>query len=178
MPKIIAKKLLSIIAEELIVMVRVDQEMRNKWMDARSEGKEDLFYFDPDIDKKNSARLKDIIDLIGWPTIPLVGEEASKNAWILAQHADHDHEFQKKCLELMINTPEGEISKRNIAYLTDRVAVQENHPQTYGTQFANAENGKVKIGKVIDPKNLDKRRKEAGLEPIAEYKDNFNKSLL
>jgi hypothetical protein len=74
-------------------MVEIDQKMRKKAMKTGILNKK--------IDKKNTLKMKKIIKQYGWPTISMVGEKASKNAWLLVQHADHDVEFQKKCLKLM-----------------------------------------------------------------------------
>lgn len=52
--------------------------------------------WDKKIDKKNTLKIKKIIERYDWPTINLVGKKASKNAWLLVQHADHDVKFQKK----------------------------------------------------------------------------------
>ena len=163
------------IAAELKEMVRLDQEMRNKIKIARAEGKDEMYYFDASIDLRNTERMKEIIGQIGWPTISLVGENASHDAWLLVQHSDHDTEFQKKCLELMEEAPDGEVNKRNIAYLTDRIAVHSGQPQIYGTQFSTSENGELTMGNVIDPENLDKRRKEVGLNPFADYLERSTK---
>jgi hypothetical protein len=38
-------------------------------------------------DPAHQRRLGEIVDQIGWPTIPLVGPEASQAAWQIAQRA-------------------------------------------------------------------------------------------
>ena len=52
------------------------------------------------IDDKNRTRLKEIVDQYGWPGKSMVGKDGAQAAWLLAQHADADHAFQKKCLAL------------------------------------------------------------------------------
>lgn len=126
------------------------------------------------IDKKHTKRLKEIIEKIGWPNKTKVGEQASKNAWLLAQHADLDLEFQEKCLELMMKELEGEVRKRDIAYLTDRIFVAKGLPQRYGTQFyKNEDTQKYSLQDVEDPENIEKRREEMGLESIRENVKSF-----
>ena len=65
--------------------------------------------------------------------------------------------------------PEGDVPKRDIAYLEDRVATNHGRPQIYGTQFHNNSDGQLEPLPIQDPKNVDKRRKRMGLETLSEY---------
>ena len=56
----------------------------------------------------------------------------------------------------------------HLAYLTDRVLVAEGQPQRYGTQFYT-DKGELKPRPIEDEANVDARRKEVGLPPLAEY---------
>ena len=94
------------------------------------------------VDAENTLYLGKVVERLGWPTYSLVGKEGANAAWLLVQHADLSPKFQRKCLDLMAQVPRGEISRRNIAYLTDRVLLAEGKKQVYGTQFIVA-NGKV-----------------------------------
>jgi len=140
---------------------------RDQAMRLRAVKNPDLW--DDELDLKNTTRLKKIIEEIGWPTISKVGEESSNQAWLLAQHADHDLEFQKKCLELMKAEPESEVSKANIAFLDDRIAVAEKRPQLYGTQFFHNEEGKLIPRPIFEMEKLEERRRERGMETFEEY---------
>lgn len=117
------------------------------------------------VDGKNRARLQEIVKEHGWPGISLVGKDGAHAAWLLVQHADADREFQKTCLARMEAMPDGEVEKQSIAYLTDRVLVGEKKQQRYGTQMGND----FKPAPIEDPDNVDKRREEVGLPPLAEY---------
>jgi hypothetical protein len=119
-------------------------------------------------DKENTKWLGEIVEKHGWPTISLVGKDGSNDAWLLAQHADRDPKFQRKCLDLMTKAPKEEVSQKNLAYLTDRVLLAEGKKQIYGTQFTST-NGKWEPRALEDPENVDKRRKEVGLPPLSEY---------
>ena len=151
------------IASEIKAMTDIDQDMREKNI-------QDGEFWDESVDLKNTARMKEIIDKIGWPTISKVGKKASHDAWLLVQHADKDIEFQKHCLGLMKQQPKGEVSLHNIAYLEDRVRV----PQLYGTQFQLIE-GKFVPREIEDVENVDQRRKEMGLNTLAESIENMHK---
>lgn len=130
--------------------------------------------FDDKVQRVNTERLKRIVEKYGWPTIDLVGEKASRHAWLVIQHADHNVRFQKKCLALMQeiykHTPQS-ISKENIAFLTDRVLVNTNRKQLFGTQFYVNKKKIFTYRPVKDFKTLDQRRKAHGIPPFREYRE-------
>jgi len=68
------------LADELLHLCEIDQTMRMKAIDEGGE-------FDPSVDTASQARLMEIIENEGWPTISKVGAEASHAAWLLVQHA-------------------------------------------------------------------------------------------
>jgi hypothetical protein len=148
-------------AQEIMVMVKHDQEMRQKFHTNKD--------WDSKVDPANTVRLKEIIETIGWPSISKVGSDVSFGAWLLVQHADFDLDFQKSCLKLMKSLPKNECHQSNMAYLTDRIKVNSGKSQTYGTQFYTNKQGKFTHRPIKDRKNLDKRRLSMGLEPFAEY---------
>lgn len=147
--------------EELLAMMDEDQEI-GKVHDWKNN-------FEV-VRGRNTERLKEIINEYGWPGFSLVEKDGSRAAWLLAQHSDQDLEFQKQALELLKKAVEkGEASKRNLAYLTDRVRVNSGKPQLFGTQFKKNKDGKWGPRPIKNPENLEKRRKEFGLEPFSEY---------
>jgi hypothetical protein len=60
-----------------------------------------------------------------------------------------------------------EASRRNYAYLFDRVQVLEGKQQRWGTQ-SQCEKGRATLYPVDDVAHLEERRSEAGLEPLAD----------
>ncbi|MBX7104745.1 MAG: hypothetical protein K1X57_11735 [Gemmataceae bacterium] len=120
------------------------------------------------VDTENTAWLGEIVDRHGWPTFTLVGRDGANAAWLLVQHADRSPKFQRKCLDLMVKVPRNEVSQKNVAYLTDRVLLAEGKKQRYGTQFILAD-GKCKPRPIEDEANVDKRRAEVDLQPLAAY---------
>lgn len=122
------------------------------------------------IDAEHGKRLREIVKEHGWPGVSLVGFEGTSAMWLLVQHQDEATEFQKECLELLKNAVEAhESPMKNLAYLTDRVRMHEGIPQVYGTQWF-LEEGACRMHPVEDEENLDKRRHEAGLCPLDEYR--------
>lgn len=124
-------------------------------------------------------RVKQILVKYGWPGRTLVGTEAAKAAWLLVYHYDSDVTFQRRALELMKILPKSEVENTHIAYLTDSVSLKEewNQNQIYGTVLTN-ENGKLVPKQIWDEVNVDKRRAELGLQPLAEYIRRQTEALL
>ncbi|QDU57185.1 DUF6624 domain-containing protein [Aeoliella mucimassa] len=120
------------------------------------------------VDADNTAWLRKLVDTQGWPTISQVGQQGSEAAWLLVQHADRSPEFQLKCLTLMNELPQHEVSQQNVAYLTDRVLVAQGKPQKFGTQL-HVEAGELVLRPTQDEATLDERRAAIGLQPVADY---------
>lgn len=156
------------IKKEILEMYETDQS-------ARSEDRLDWNRIQR-IDKENAKRMKKIIKEYGWITINRFGKKTSKAAWLLVQHADHSPKFQRKCLDLMLEQPEGEVRPIDIAMLTDRVLMKEKGIQKYGTQMIGHGEYLV-MGKVEDLENLDKLRAKVGLKPIKEYAKKFSRPV-
>jgi hypothetical protein len=144
--------------DELVGMLKRDQDDRSGG--PQGEG-----------DQARTARLKEIIEQYGWPTISLVGKDGEDAAWAIAQHSDFDPAFQQQALELLRDAvADGEASPGNLAYLEDRVAVANGQPQVYGTQMRCGPDGPVPATPIKDEAGVDGRRAEAGLDPLADYR--------
>ncbi len=154
------------IAAEIADLAEKDQEMRCAAMADPSR-------WDAEADRRHTARMKEILAEIGWPTTSKVGRLAAHRAWLLVQHADHDVDFQRECLRLMSEAPEGEVSRVDMAYLEDRVRVNDGRPQLYGTQFHLVERGELVPRPIEDPERLDQRRQAVGLESFAQYQQRI-----
>ncbi len=117
--------------------------------------------------EENTNLLKNFIKENGWPIKEKYGSEVSSAAWLIAQHSDHDPLFQLKCLSLIIANLDSQDKElmQDMAFLLDRVLINMNQEQVFGTQL----NGKFVVPKVINKKNLDSLRKNFGLESIKEY---------
>lgn len=168
--------------EELLVRPVGEQMLRLSWTwsDGRIPGWEKLTGDEKAIvvsmlvramaerDRRNTRWLKAVTERSGWPKISQVGERASGRAWLLVQHADADPPFQLTALRLMEPMlATGEVSKRNYAYLYDRVMLKISGAQRYGTQ-ATCKDAKLVPLPLENGSALDARRKEMGLEPMAE----------
>jgi hypothetical protein len=151
------------IALDMEKMLEADQDMR-----AKAHG--DPNFWDADVDRRNTERMKQIIKEIGFPLISLVGEEGMHNAWLLVQHADEDIEFQKECLRLMKEAPQNEVIISDIAYLEDRIRINSKQPQLYGTQFTQKEGKHVPLP-IEDEEKVNERRAQMGMDTLADQID-------
>jgi len=125
-------------------------------------------------DSSNAAWLAALVDRIGWPGRTRFGDRAATAAFLIVQFADRDSAFQAEFLPVLREAAErGEASKRDVAFLTDRIRVREGRPQVYGTQYdvEPGEDGRPRylLPIVEDRTGLDARRAEAGLQPWAEF---------
>ncbi len=118
----------------------------------------------------SNARILDhIIEKHGFPSVEIVGESANGAAWLVVQHAISWPGFMKKYRDMMISTQDlGQHSREQLAYLSDRIAVFEERPQLYGTQFDWDANGLLSPQKYDDLNEVNKRRKELGWNTLEE----------
>jgi hypothetical protein len=155
--------------EELLARVKADQAARTMLIEGGNPPPKRVIDAVRKADEENRAWLKGVVEKRGWPGKSLVGEDGAHAAWLLAQHADADLPFQRKCLGLLeAAVKQGEAAGVDLAYLTDRVLAAEGKKQRYGTQL-ELKGGKLVPRPVEDPEKLDARRKELDLVPMAEY---------
>jgi len=63
----------------------------------------------------------------------------------------------------------------SLALLEDRVALRQGKRQIYGSQIGrDQKTGKHYVSPLIDPDNVDQRRKRVGLGSIADYVKMWN----
>jgi hypothetical protein len=156
------------IAERIIDLKNADLKLRSKLIE-RGQLSEGYNAEMEEMHIRNAIALSEIIEAIGYPTVEKVGEEASEAAWIVIQHAISRPGFMIKCAELLDNAvKDGKANPRNLAYLTDRIAVQEGKPQLYGTQFDWNETGELSAQPFDDLAKVNQRRKSVGLNTLAE----------
>lgn len=121
----------------------------------------------------NFRKAEYIFNKYGFPGYAKVGKEASTDFWLIVQHCDKHTDFQKRVLKAMdLEVKKNNANPKDYAYLFDRVKVNSGEKQMFGTQvtYEVATTGRAipKLG-LIDPENVDKLRKEYGLEPLKEY---------
>jgi len=167
--------------DELLRMGEGDQQYRAELQDklikmsnagatAPSEEVVTLQKKQDEIDRRNLARLEEIVRQHGWPGRSLVGEEASTAAFLILQHADLTS--QKKYFPLLKKAAaEGEARPADAAMLEDRILMKEGKKQIYGTQVRSGPEtgGKLELYPIQDEEQVEERRAEVGLPPLADY---------
>ncbi len=127
-------------------------------------------------DSLNEVKAKEIINKYGYPGYDVVGN-ISDNFWAIVQHCDDDVPFQERVLALMkVQIEKNNASKTKYAYLVDRVLVNKNEKQIYGTQLQrDNKTGKFSPFPLKYPiQTVDKLRNAVGLEPLADYVKDFD----
>jgi hypothetical protein len=164
---------------ELLRRLAQDEDVRSRLIEAglgSSAEADDLAHEVDELDHENTDWLRSVVEHRGWPLSSVVGVDGAHAAWLLAQHADYDPAFQRRCLELMAAAvADGQASLSDYAYLTDRVLVGEGKPQRYGTQFTQSGDS-WEPHRLEDPDRVDGRRAEVGLGTINEYAEQLRRA--
>jgi hypothetical protein len=152
--------------DELIKMKTEDQTDRSG---ITAEKMQDPAYLKKlgDADVLRLARLHQLIEEYGLPTVNAVGYTGMQAFFILVQHADTEVEFQSLVLNELKLTGSG-VQPGNVAMLTDRVRAAQGRSQLYGTQYKFVD-GKAVPYPIEDEKNVESRREEMWLMPLADY---------
>lgn len=153
---------------ELLAMEEADQKARQKATALPDIESNRAFEDVNQLDRKHTARLREIIRQFGWPSATLVGADGAAAAFLIVQHSP-SLKLQKRCLPFIrAAARNGDLSMRDVALLTDRVLIREGKPQVYGTQF-RGEGGRMIPYPIASPRGVDARRATVGLPPLAEY---------
>lgn len=159
---------------ELLEMERVDQAVRNEWIQAGADiPSPELQTRMAAVDARNTARLRALVEEHGWPGAGLVGADGAGSAFLILQHASHD--VQKALFPLVeAGYREGTVRGDRYALLLDRILVGDGRPQVYGTQpepFDAWIDGEPALAPIEDESSVDARRAEVGLMPLVEYRE-------
>ncbi|WKZ24341.1 MAG: hypothetical protein QY312_01895 [Candidatus Dojkabacteria bacterium] len=152
-------------AKKLLELKELDQQYRSEWI----TGGPEIRLLQEEIDKKNLIELLSIVESIGWPTIPKVGEEAAYAAILIAQHS-RDIDTSVKLLEMakkLFDEDKSNIDGKRLANWIDAMNMQRGIPQIYGQYFLDRGEG-YEIYEIEKPEELAKRREEMGLETLEE----------
>ena len=122
-----------------------------------------------EITEGNFAIMEKLIAEKGWPTYAMVGKLAADGPLLIINHHKEEvirirylPKIKRACLK-------GEGSCIEYAKIQDRILVNTGESQLYGMQFRYNNKRELEPFSIQDPKNVDNRRKEIGLEPLKEY---------
>ena len=120
----------------------------------------------------NEKKVRTILDNYGWPTKEMIGEQGNWTICNVIQHSDN--EIRIKYLPMMRQAViEKKLEPRFLVRAEDRIATERGDLQIYGGQMKYyPETKSFNVWPVFDPINIDERRSEIGLEPIAEFLKN------
>jgi hypothetical protein len=152
--------------DELLRMADADQAVRRD-MSSQPTGSQVAKLLQTDAN--NLARIKSLLRSSGFPLNTQVGDDGVAATFLLVQHAS-DKTVQSQVLQqLAPRVKTGQISGDQFALLTDRVLAEQGKPQIYGTQLKGVEGGELALAPIAAPENVDQRRQELGMPPLADY---------
>ena len=124
---------------------------------------------DPACRAERAERLWEILDdYESWPGWRLVGRDGAEAAWLVAQSAIDDVGLERRCLEaLEVAVACGDADPVHLAYLADRVRMNDGRDQLYGSQFVIGRDGALEPWPVDDPTAVEERRARLGLPPFS-----------
>jgi hypothetical protein len=120
-------------------------------------------------DSVNLKKVESIVSKYGWLGPDVIGKDGNKALFMVIQHADLD--AQDKYLPVIRDAvKKGDAKAYHLALLEDRVALLHGNKQIYGSQVSwNMRSNQYYLAPLVDPDNVDKRRMEVGLAPLADY---------
>jgi hypothetical protein len=148
---------------ELLTMAAAEETV-HRYASQRSDAERDML-------RAHADRLWEILDDYEvWPGRRLVGDDGSRAAWLVAQHALEDVGLQRRCLEaLEVAIALGDADPVHGAYLLDRVRMSDGLDQLFGSQFVLDADGDLVPWPVDDPALVDERRRKLGLPPFRDH---------
>jgi hypothetical protein len=117
----------------------------------------------------NEVKVRNILDTYGWPKKEIIGETGNRTICNVIQHSDN--EIRIKYLPMMRQAVmDQQLDPRFLVRAEDRIGTERGDLQIYGGQMKYYPETKTfNVWPVYDPVNIDKRRAEIGLGPIAEH---------
>jgi hypothetical protein len=166
-----------------------DQGIRNELVAEMQKQQQDVMAFlslkakMDSVDAANQKYVSELLDGEGWNDE--FSSKAHNAVFLVIDHAGK--EFSEKYFPLVKEkAAKGVVSPADAATLEDRILMQSNKMQKYGTQTVQKKdstgNDMIYIWPVEDVENIDKLRESVGLPPMNEYmqllKNTFNKEII
>lgn len=120
----------------------------------------------------NIKKIKAILNNNGWPEWTVIGDQGNRTICNVLQHADQvtrEHYIPMMRQAVL----DKKLEPRYLVRAEDRIATDKGELQIYGGQMKYyPETKSFNVWPIYDPVNIDKRRAEIGLGPIAEHLKN------
>lgn len=127
-------------------------------------------------DSLNLWRLDALIDQYGWPTVAAVGAGQVSDVVTALLHAALSLKL-KYAQEVEQAAALGEIPKVLLCYYRDKISIEQNGAQDYGTQvYWDKESGEIRLFPIEDAHDVDRRRSEMGLDSLHHYVNRMQES--
>lgn len=126
-----------------------------------------------EVDGENTARVLELMGDVGWLSRDIYGQQISMAAFLIVQHSS-DLRLMLTVLPLVEAEAKSDPQMGQLyALLYDRTQLALGEKQRYGTQIGSDADGVMKVSRVENVEELDARRAEMGMPPIAEYLKRF-----
>ncbi|GMN05625.1 hypothetical protein MTsPCn5_10130 [Croceitalea sp. MTPC5] len=169
-----SKEELDLLKVKLETIFMKDQTFRRIYSEAENKlGKDsDAYeYFWEVVENQDSILEKEvttILDKYGWLGISQVGRLANTTLWSVLQHGSVS--FKEKYAPLLkASVLKGESQPSHYARLIDRMLINSNKSQLYGTQIDYDSSEIPTFFSIEKPEYINQRRKEIGLGGIEGY---------
>lgn len=172
--KIPANHQLDSLKNELKTIFMKDQTFRRIYKEAEQKlgkGSEAYEYFWEVVEAQDKILEKEvlnIIDLYGWLGISQVGRLANTTLWSVLQHGSVTSK-KKYAPLLKASVLKRESNPKHYARLVDRMLINSNKPQLFGTQIDYNSSTAPVFFPIEKPEYINQRRKEIGLGGIEGY---------
>ncbi len=160
--------------EEQAIRKRVHENMLRDTFDLDLNNKMGV------IDSLNLIKAKAFLTAYGYPSISKDGKKLSDGIFNILQHNDVAT-MEKYIGQLKEKALKGEASKKQYALMQDRILVENNLKQLYGTQSAPRKNAngfitnQYYVWPIQDVKKVDSLRKEMGFKKtVEEYANDLD----
>lgn len=167
-PGLLKNELKNIMADDQKYRL-IATDMRRQNQGLRTKEEIDYWNLQRGLDSLNMVKVENIIRCFGYPGKDMVGDELKS---VAAMVIIHNPKGQEKYLDMLWDEAENEnVKKAEIAILHDRILMFKGAPQIYGTAMKYDTVGfdasglaitRLKVWKINDFKNLDKRREQVG----------------
>lgn len=147
---------------ELIARAAADQRARAELDPARPTSAQ--WERVAEVDRENVRWFAPLVAVHGWPGRRMVGVDGAHAACVIAQHAPAP--YRATWLpKLHAAVRDNDASARDLAYLSDRVATDQERPQCYGTQWLRI-GDTSRLYPLGKPATVNLHRVEIKLDPL------------
>lgn len=124
------------------------------------------------VDSINLLKVTYVLDNYGWLGPEEVGDDGNLTLFLVIQHANQA--IQQKYLPMMREAvKKNNANPAHLALLEDRVLIGLGKKQLYGSQVGGSGPDNYFLLPLEDPENVDKRRKQVGLNQLQEYLNHW-----